>query len=132
MLLSGFDFVDGVAQVPAAAMTALNILAKYHSAYPRGSREHEDAEAKWERRHGSGKGAQLAQLDAAQVESRVREMQQSFDTEIDRMKAELRTAQAQLRDALATAAAPTSPPASVPAPAEEPPAPKGRAKAKAE
>ncbi|WNZ59912.1 hypothetical protein QEG98_28320 [Myxococcus sp. MxC21-1] len=58
--LAGFDFVDGVAQVPAAAMTALNILAKYHSAYPRGSREHEDAEAKWERR---SKGAAQGQAD---------------------------------------------------------------------
>ncbi|RKI09717.1 hypothetical protein D7Y15_23360 [Corallococcus sp. AB030] len=55
-VLAGFEFVGGVARVPADAQSALDILATYHSAYPRESREYEKARDAWEERQASSDG----------------------------------------------------------------------------
>ncbi|MBZ4373262.1 hypothetical protein [Corallococcus sp. AS-1-6] len=55
-VLAGFEFSRGVALVPADAGAALSILATYHSAYPRESREYEKARDAWEDRQASSGG----------------------------------------------------------------------------
>ncbi|WAM23827.1 hypothetical protein [Myxococcus sp. NMCA1] len=139
--LGGFTFKGGALVLPPRSSgPAQRLLSRYYSAYPEGSIEGRKAAASYERARMGGaddahhsRGA--TQPEYPQVDALWQEQRQAFEevtSELDRVRAELRTAQAQLRDATVVTPAPTPTPAPVPAPAEEPPAPKGRAKAKAE
>ncbi|QDE83304.1 hypothetical protein [Myxococcus xanthus] len=134
--LGGFTFEDGeLVLPPRSSGPAQRILSRYYSAFPEGSVEGRKAKEAYERARRGGAGAALPAVGTTQSEAdgQVRELRQALDegmSELERVKAELRAAQAQLRDATQTS--PPPPPAPVPAPAEEPPAAKGKAKAKAE
>lgn len=136
--LGGFTFKGGALVLPARSSgPAQRLLSRYYSAYPEGSVEGRKAKDAYEWARWGGASAALPGVGTTQPEAdgQVRELRQALDegmSELERVKAELRTAQAQLRDATAPQTASVQPPAPVPAPVEEPPSPKGRAKAKAE
>ncbi|NOJ92021.1 hypothetical protein HMI51_03545 [Corallococcus coralloides] len=81
-VLAGFDFVDGVARVPADASAALGILATYHSAYPRESRDFEEASAAWEERQQKGVSAgevAVSEKDLARVRDAMADLQAELE-----------------------------------------------------
>ncbi|MFB1482266.1 hypothetical protein [Corallococcus sp. RDP092CA] len=112
-VLAGFEFVGGVARVPADAQSALDILATYHSAYPRDSRDFEAAQAKWEERQRKGASAGEA--------SGVKEAMEGLQAQLEAVSRE----RAELEARLARAEAAKS--GSAPAP--EAPAPEAQEKA---
>ncbi|NTX57663.1 hypothetical protein [Myxococcus sp. CA039A] len=139
--LAGFDFKNGVAEVPRHAATALHILGKYHNAFQVDSREYEEAQANWRKTKARAESVPVdpklvsALEDArSELENRLaaaRSVLEEEQAEAERLRAELRAereakkaAEAKLADAWKS-----SPPMPT---TEEPPAPKGKAKAKAE
>ncbi|RKH93624.1 hypothetical protein D7Y04_40190 [Corallococcus sp. AB038B] len=81
-VLAGFDFVDGVARVPADASAALGILATYHSAYPRDSRDFEAAREKWEESQWKGASAgeaAVSEKDLARVRTAMEDLQAELE-----------------------------------------------------
>ncbi|WP_223644358.1 hypothetical protein [Corallococcus sp. EGB] len=111
-VLAGFEFVGGVARVPAEAQSALDILATYHSAYPRDSRDFEAAQAKWEEHQ--RKGGSAGETSSAKEVARAREAMEDLQAELEASRREreelaARLARAEALKATGTAAAPEAP-----------------------
>ncbi|MCP3065799.1 hypothetical protein LXT21_44235 [Myxococcus sp. K38C18041901] len=92
--LAGFDFNAGVAEVPRHAATALHILGKYHNAFPKDSREHEEAERQWTKSLATA-GEKAAGAAEAKLVSALDDARAHIDSqgaELERLRAELRAA----------------------------------------
>lgn len=92
--LAGFDFKDGVAEVPRHAATALHILGKYHNAFQVDSREYEEAQAKWtkEKAKASAESAGAADPKLVSALDDARATLDAQHGELERLRAELRAA----------------------------------------
>lgn len=121
-VLAGFEFVDGVAQVQADASSALDILATYHSAYPRDSRAYEAAQAKWEENQRKGSPAGGKQAPSGEEVERLQAQLDEARREREEMAARLARAEAAAKSGSVSAA-------ELPAPEAQEKAPKA-AKAK--
>ncbi|NTX09082.1 hypothetical protein [Myxococcus sp. CA040A] len=99
--LAGFDFKDGVAEVPRHAATALHILGKYHSAFQVDSREYEEAQAKWVKEKASAESAGAADPKLVSALEDAKSHIDSQQAEMERLRAELREAKAASARALA-------------------------------
>ncbi|WP_163869578.1 hypothetical protein [Myxococcus eversor] len=125
--LAGFDFKDGVAEVPRHAATALHILGKYHNAFQVDSREYEEAQAKWAKEKASAESAGAAD---PKLVSALEDAQSHIDAqnaEMERLRALLRETQGLVPSAAkaqATTELTKAPEEPAPADAKGPKAPK--------
>ncbi|WP_148712840.1 hypothetical protein [Corallococcus sp. AB030] len=129
-VLAGFEFVGGVARVPADAQSALDILATYHSAYPRESRDFEAAQAKWEERQWKGDSA--GEASSTKEVARAREAVEDLKAELEASRREREELAARLARAEGAKSGSTPAPEASAAPAtesqEKPPKPGKAAK----